>query len=184
MKPSAATVRVLGIDPGSESMGFGIVDTDGRTHRLVTVGAIRAPRNTGFPARLLNIENRLCSIIEQYAPQVCSIEETFFAANVKTALKLGHVRGVAIVAAARAGLQIFEYSPAAIKSALVGYGRAEKAQVGDMVRLLLNLAEVPQPHDAADALATAICHIHTAGTLERILAAEAGILKATGRDRE
>ena len=179
MTRATATVRVLGIDPGSESMGFGIVDTDGRAHRLVAVGAIRAPRGAGFPARLLNIETKLSSLIEQYGPQVCSIEESFYAANVKTAMRLGHVRGVAIVAAARLGLQIFEYSPASIKSALVGYGRAEKAQVGDMVRLLLNLAEVPQPHDAADALAAAICHIHTAGTLERILAAEAGISRTS-----
>lgn len=168
-------VRVFGIDPGSESMGFGIVDTDGRKHQLVTFGAIRAPRNAAFPARLLNIDDQLSSLIERYAPHVCSIEETFYAVNVKTALKLGHVRGVALLTAARAGLPIFEYSPAEIKMALVGYGRAEKNQVGEMVRLLLNLREIPQPHDAADALAAAICHIHHAGTIERILAAEAGI---------
>ena len=167
--------RVLGIDPGSESMGFGIVDTDGRKHNLVAVGAIRAPRHATFPARLLNIDTRLTSIIEQYAPHVLAIEETFFATNVKTALKLGHVRGVAIVVSARAGLSIFEYSPATIKSSIVGYGRAEKQQVGEMVRLLLNLKEVPEPHDAADALAAAICHIHHQGTLDRILAAEAGV---------
>jgi crossover junction endodeoxyribonuclease RuvC len=171
----AATVRVLGVDPGSESMGYGVVDTDGRKHKLVAVGAIRAPRHARFPARLLNISDRLSSIIDQYQPQVCSIEETFFAVNVKTALKLGHVRGVALLVAAQKELAIFEYSPASIKSALVGYGRAEKEQVGEMVRLLLNLREVPQPHDAADALAAAICHIHHAGTIERILAAEAGI---------
>jgi crossover junction endodeoxyribonuclease RuvC len=123
------------------------------------------------------IDSQLTSILEKYAPQVLSIEDTFYAVNVKTAIKLGHVRGVAIVAAARAGLSIFEYSPASIKSALVGYGRAEKAQVGEMVRLLLGLKAVPEPHDAADALAAAICHIHTAGTLERILASELGIRK-------
>jgi crossover junction endodeoxyribonuclease RuvC len=156
-------------------MGYGIVDTDGRKHKLVTHGAIRAPRGAGFPARLLNIDDRLTALVERYSPHVCSIEETFYALNVKTALKLGHVRGVAIVATARAGLSIFEYSPAAIKMALVGYGRAEKGQVGEMVRLLLNLREIPEPHDAADALAAAICHIHHAGTIERILAAEAGI---------
>lgn len=167
--------RVLGVDPGSESMGFGIVDTDGRRHQLVVAGAIRAPRHATFPARLLNIDTRISSLIEQYAPHVLAIEETFFAANVKTALKLGHVRGVAIVVAARAGLSIFEYSPATIKSSIVGYGRAEKQQVGEMVRLLLNLKEAPEPHDAADALAAAICHIHNQGTLDRILAAEAGI---------
>ncbi len=175
MSSRPSSVRVLGIDPGSESMGYGIVDTDGRKHRLVAVGAIRAPRHASFNARLLNVDTKLTSIIEQYAPQVCSIEEAFYAVNVKTAIKLGHVRGVAIVAAARAKLSIFEYTPAAIKSALVGYGRAEKAQVGEMVRLLLNLREVPEPHDASDALAAAICHIHNQGTLEKILAAEAGI---------
>lgn len=172
-RPSHA--RILGIDPGSESMGFGIVDTDGRKHRLVAAGAIRAPRRATFPARLLNIDQQLASIIEKYSPQVCSVEEAFYSANVKTAIKLGHVRGVALVAAARASLAIFEYTPAEIKSALVGYGRAEKHQVGEMVRMLLGLREVPQPHDAADALAAAICHIHVNGTLERILAAEAGI---------
>lgn len=165
----------MGIDPGSESMGYGIVDTDGRKHALVAVGAIRAPKHANFPARLLNISDKLTSLIEQYSPQVCSVEETFYAVNVKTALKLGHVRGVALLVAAQAGLAIFEYSPLAIKSALVGYGRAEKHQVGEMVRLLLNLKAIPEPHDAADALAAAICHIHTAGTLDRILAAEAGI---------
>lgn len=174
---TSSTVRVLGIDPGSESMGYGVVDTDGRKHRLVAVGAIRPPARASFPARLAFIDAQLTAIVEKFAPQVCSIEELFYAANVKTAIRLGHVRGVAVVAAARAGLAIFEYSPASIKSALVGFGRAEKAQVGEMVRLLLGLAEVPQPHDAADALAAAICHIHTAGTLERILAAELGIRK-------
>ena len=175
MSARPSHVRVLGVDPGSESMGYGIVDTDGRKHRLVAVGAIRAPRHASFAARLLNVDTQLSSIIEQYAPQVCSIEESFYALNVKTALKLGHVRGVALVVAAKMELAIFEYSPASIKSALVGYGRAEKEQVGEMVRLLLGLREVPQPHDAADALAAAICHIHHAGTIERILAAEAGI---------
>jgi crossover junction endodeoxyribonuclease RuvC len=175
MSARPSTVRVIGIDPGSESMGYGIVDTDGRKHRLVAAGAIRAPRHASFPARLLNVDIHLASIVEQYSPQVCAIEEAFYAVNVKTAMKLGHVRGVALVVAGRAGLAIFEYSPAAIKSALVGYGRAEKAQVGEMVRLLLNLREVPEPHDAADALAAAICHIHNQGTLEKILAAEAGI---------
>src|SRR4029078_4869329 len=99
----------LGIDPGGESCGYGIVDTDGRRHALVTAGAVAAPKRASFPVRLLNIDHELSSIIEQYAPQVCSIEESFFALNVKTALKLGHVRGVAVTAAARAGLSVFEY---------------------------------------------------------------------------
>jgi len=175
MTAPPSSVRVLGVDPGSESMGYGIVDTDGRKHRLVAVGAIKAPRQASFAARLLNVDEKLSSIVAQYAPQVCSIEEAFYAVNVKTAMKLGHVRGVALVVAARAGLAIFEYSPATIKSALVGYGRAEKRQVGEMVRLLLGLAEVPEPHDAADALAAAICHIHNRGTLDQILRAELGV---------
>jgi crossover junction endodeoxyribonuclease RuvC len=141
----------------------------------VAFGAVTAPKKASFPVRLLNIDHELSSIIERYEPQVCSIEESFFAVNVKTALKLGHVRGVALVAAARAGLSIFEYSPAAIKGALVGFGRADKHQVGDMVRVLLRLNAIPQPNDASDALAAAICHIHSAGTLDRILAAQVGI---------
>jgi crossover junction endodeoxyribonuclease RuvC len=168
-------IRVLGIDPGAESLGFGIVDTDGRRHALVTYGAVQAPKRASFAVRLLNIDHELSSIVEKYGPHVCAIEESFYAVNVKTAMKLGHVRGVAMVAAARAGLSIFEYSPASIKGALVGTGRAEKQQVAEMVRILLRLKETPQPHDASDALATAICHIHSAGTLDRILAATAGV---------
>lgn len=175
MKPAPGQIRVLGIDPGSESCGYGIVDTDGRRHALVTFGAVTAPKRASFAVRLLNIDHELASVVEQYGPQVCSIEETFYAQNVKTALKLGHVRGVAMTAAARAGLSVFEYSPAAIKGALVGYGRADKQQVGEMVRILLNLKTVPEPHDASDALAAAICHIHSAGTFDRILAATVGI---------
>jgi crossover junction endodeoxyribonuclease RuvC len=168
-------IRVLGVDPGAESLGYGVVDTDGRRHALVAYGAVQAPKRASFAVRLLNIDHELSSIVEKYAPQVCAIEESFYAVNVKTAMKLGHVRGVAMVAAARAGLSIFEYSPASIKGALVGSGRAEKHQVAEMVRILLRLKEVPQPHDASDALAAAICHIHSAGTLDRILAAKAGV---------
>jgi crossover junction endodeoxyribonuclease RuvC len=175
MSAGPGRIRVLGVDPGGESLGYGIVDTDGRSHSLVVYGAVTAPKKASFPVRLLNIDHELSSIIERYGPQVCSIEETFFAVNVKTALKLGHVRGVALVAAARAGLSVFEYSPAAIKGALVGFGRADKHQVGEMVRVLLRLKEIPEPHDASDALAAAICHIHSAGTLDRILAAQVGI---------
>jgi crossover junction endodeoxyribonuclease RuvC len=175
MSAGPGRIRVLGVDPGGESCGYGIVDTDGRSHSLVTFGAVLAPKRASFPVRLLNIDHELSSIIEKYSPQVCSIEESFFAVNVKTALKLGHVRGVALVAAARAGLSIFEYSPASIKGALVGFGRADKRQVGEMVRVLLHLKEIPEPHDASDALAAAICHIHSAGTLDRILAAQVGI---------
>jgi crossover junction endodeoxyribonuclease RuvC len=168
-------VRVIGVDPGTESLGYGIVDTDGRRHSLIACGAVQVSRRISFATRLLNIDRDLTSIIEKFQPHVCSIEESFYAVNVKTAIKLGHVRGVAMVAAARAGLAIHEYTPATIKGALVGTGRAEKHQVAEMVRVLLRLAEAPTPHDASDALAAAICHIHTAGTLERIVAASVGM---------
>jgi len=164
--------RVLGIDPGSETTGYGIIDTDGRNYHVVEYGAIRAPQNTPFHLRLLNISEKLEAIIARAKPDVVSLEESFYAANVKTAMKLGHVRGVALVAAARAGLPIFEYSPLEVKSATVGYGRAEKHQVQEMVRIILNLPQAPQPHDAADALAIAVCHIHHSATINRIGASQ------------
>jgi crossover junction endodeoxyribonuclease RuvC len=160
--------RVMGLDPGSETTGYGIIDTDGRKHVVVEFGAIRSTARMAFPDRLLNISSKLETIIERTRPECFAIEETFYAVNIKTALKLGHVRGAAIVAAARLGLTIFEYSPLEIKSAIVGYGRAEKHQVQEMVKILLRMTETPQPHDAADALAVAICHIHRSATATRI----------------
>ncbi|MBI4470711.1 MAG: crossover junction endodeoxyribonuclease RuvC [Acidobacteria bacterium] len=158
-------MRVLGIDPGSERTGFGVVESDGRSHRLVEFGAIHSGRGA-FPDRLVRIERMLREVIVRTAPDVVAVEEAFHAVNVKSALKLGHARGVAILAAARDGIPIFEYSPLEVKSATVGYGRAEKHQVQEMVRLLLGLKESPQPFDAADALAVAICHIHHSGSLK------------------
>ncbi|MCS6805398.1 MAG: crossover junction endodeoxyribonuclease RuvC [Blastocatellia bacterium] len=166
-------VRVLGVDPGSESTGFGIIDSDGQRHQPVEYGAIRAPRGGAFPDRLLYIETRLQRLIDTFRPDVVAVEEAFYAVNVKSALKLGHVRGVVLLVAARAGLPIFEYSPLEVKSATVGYGRAEKHQVQQMVRILLNLPAVPEPHDAADALAIAICHIHHHGHRHWRISAEA-----------
>jgi crossover junction endodeoxyribonuclease RuvC len=160
--------RVMGLDPGSETTGYGIIDTDGRKHVVVEFGAIRARTGMDFSERLLNIASKIEAIIERTRPECFAIEETFYAVNIKTALKLGHVRGAAIVAAARSGLAIFEYSPLEIKSAIVGYGRAEKQQVQEMVKILLKMATIPQPHDAADALAVAICHIHRNATAKRI----------------
>jgi crossover junction endodeoxyribonuclease RuvC len=157
-------MRVLGIDPGSETTGFGLIDTDGQRHQVVEYGAIRAVRGASFAERLLHIEDQLQQLIEKFRPDAVAIEEAFYAVNVKSALKLGHVRGVALLVAARAGLPIFEYSPLEVKSATVGYGRAEKHQVQQMVRIILGLPQVPEPHDAADALAVAICHIHHQGS--------------------
>jgi crossover junction endodeoxyribonuclease RuvC len=166
--PAPGWARVLGIDPGSETTGYGVIDSDGRKYQLVEYAGIRAPARFSFAERLLIITEKLEEVIGRLRPKVCAVEETFFAVNVKSALKLGHVRGVVLVAAARAGLEIAEYSPLEIKSALVGYGRAEKTQVQEMVRLLLKLKEPHEPLDASDALAVAICHVNTASTHARL----------------
>jgi len=151
-------VKVFGIDPGSERTGYGCVETDGSRHRIVMCGAITSPALTPFPDRLLAIHTRLAALIGECRPDAVAIENLFFATNVRSALKLGHARGVAVLAAAEARVAVFEYTPTEIKRAVVGYGRAEKHQVQQMVKLILGLAAVPAPHDAADALAVAICH--------------------------
>jgi crossover junction endodeoxyribonuclease RuvC len=161
-------LRVMGVDPGSHTTGYGVIESDGRRYKLIEYAGIRAPSGLAFAERLLAISKKLEEVIERLAPQACAVEEAFFAVNVKSALKLGHVRGVVLLAAARAGVEVFEYSPLEIKSALVGYGRAEKEQVQEMVRLLLKLKERPRPLDASDALATAICHANTASTAARL----------------
>jgi crossover junction endodeoxyribonuclease RuvC len=154
-------VRIFGIDPGSERTGYGCVETDGRRHNLVTCGAIGAPLSDSFPHRLARIHTELSALLASCRPDCVAIESLFHAANVRSALKLGHARGVAMLAAVEAGCAVVEYTPAEIKRALVGYGRAEKQQVGHMVKLLLGLSATPSPHDAADALAVAICHLHS-----------------------
>ena len=161
-------MRVLGIDCGGEYTGFGVVELcpDGKLVCL-TCGAIKLSTRDPLPVRLATIFNRLGMLIREHQPDNVAIEDVFYALNVKSALKLGQVRGVAMLAASTAGLDVSEYAPLTIKSAVVGYGKAEKQQVQHMVTRLLNLAEVPQPADAADALAIAICHLHTAATLER-----------------
>src|SRR5205823_1388220 len=137
------------------------VETDGSHHRIVVWGAIRSPALASFPDKLLLIHSRLTGILDECRPDSAAIENLFHATNVRSALKLGHARGVAMLAAVEAGVPVAEYTPAEVKRAVVGYGRAEKHQVQHMVRLLLGLAEPPTPHDAADALAVAICHVHS-----------------------
>ncbi|MGH9481014.1 MAG: crossover junction endodeoxyribonuclease RuvC [Terriglobales bacterium] len=158
-------MRVLGIDCGSEATGFGVVATDGRQHRALEAGVIRVRSSAsgGFAERLHEIHTRLTELMLVHRPDCVAIEDVFYARNVRSALKLSHVRGVAMQAAAAQGLPVAEYSPLAIKSALTGYGRAEKPQVMHMVRALLALKEMPNSHDASDALAVAICHIHSIG---------------------
>jgi len=153
-------VRVFGIDPGSERTGYGCVETDGPRHRIVTCGAISSPALASFPDKLHRIHSQLTIILAECRPACVAIENVFYSVNARSALKLGHARGVAMLAAVEAGVPVFEYTPAEIKRAVVGYGRADKAQVQHMMKLLLGLAAVPSPHDAADALAVAICHVH------------------------
>lgn len=153
-------MRVFGIDPGSVRTGYGCVESDGRQHRLVACGALASPAGAALPARLYSIHTRLLALLRQHGPDCVVIENLFHARNVKSALTLGHARGVAVLAAVQAGAPVLEYTPAEVKLAVVGYGRAEKRQLQQMIKLLLHLDAVPAPHDAADALAIAICHAH------------------------
>ncbi len=168
-------MRVLGIDCGTEYTGYGVVELS-REEKLIciTCGAIKLSPRDPLCERLATIFGRLGEIIRAHRPDNVAIEEIFYAVNVKSALKLGQVRGVAMLAASSVGLQVSEYAPLTIKSAVVGYGRAEKCQVQNMVTRLLNLAEIPEPPDAADALAIAICHLHTSATLAKQAAASGG----------
>ena len=161
-------MRVLGVDCGGEYTGYGVIEQDEQgTLRHLCSGAIRlSPRET-LEVRLMKICDGLTVVIGDYSPEIVAIEDVFYAVNAKSALKLGHVRGVAMLTAAQAGLPVMAYSPLSIKSAVVGYGRAEKAQVQLMVARLLHLPAPPEPADVADALAIAICHLHTAATLQR-----------------
>src|SRR5580692_177473 len=161
-------MRVLGIDCGGEYTGYGVVEMlSGARLVCLTSGAIKLSPREALPRRLSRIYMQLGAIISEHQPDEVSIEAVFYALNVKSALNLGQVRGVAMLAAASAGLEVSEYSPLTIKSSVVGYGRAEKQQVQHMVTRLLELAAPPEPFDASDALAIAICHLHTAGTLAR-----------------
>ena len=164
-------MRVFGIDCGTEITGYGVVETDAscREPRLVcnAMGAIRLKKTKTTPERLEQVFRELTAELERWEPDAVAIEEVFYSVNAKSALKLGQVRGVALLAAAEQGLAVAEYAPLTIKSSVVGYGLAKKEQVQFMVARLLELAEAPEPPDAADALAIAICHIHTAQTLAR-----------------
>ncbi len=153
---------VLGIDPGSETTGWGVVEGSARRYSLVGFGTVKASARERFAARLLKISDGIEALIARYSPDVCAVEDSFFAANAQTALKLGQVRGVVLVAAERARVEIAEYAPRLIKQTIVGYGAAEKHQVQEMVRVLLRLRTPPAPLDASDALAIAICHLHHA----------------------
>ncbi len=151
-------MRILGIDCGSERTGYGVIESDGRRHTMVDAGAIRAPASKPFAERLQLIHRGVVEALTRHRPEMCAVEAVFHAVNAQSALKLAHVRGVVLLAAADAGLLVGEYSPLEVKGSVVGYGRATKQQVQMMTASLLGLREVVRPHDAADALAVAICH--------------------------
>lgn len=153
-------MRVLGIDPGSETLGWGVVEGSGSKYAAVDFGTVKASPKKSFSQRLLTIYDGVAEVINRFEPDTMAIEEAFYAKNASVAIKLGQVRGVILVLAEQKGLAIAEYAPRLIKQTVVGYGNAEKQQVGMMVKVLLKLKTVPTPHDAADALATAICHFH------------------------
>lgn len=149
-------MRIFGIDPGTATTGFGIIDT--ARSELVDAGVIRTPAKQALELRLHTIHQELSELLSQYQPQEVAIEELYFASNVKTAISVSHARGVSMLAATQYGADVNEYTPLQIKQALTGYGRAEKHQIQEMVRMRLGLSSLPTPDDAADALAVAICH--------------------------
>ena len=153
---------VLGIDPGTATLGWGIIKrTEEVAYKVEAYGCIRTDKSTPFSRRLEEIHKQLGKIIKKYRPDIAAIEQLFFAKNIKTAITVGEARGVAILAAVGANLAVAEYTPLQVKQSLVGYGRAEKKQMQKMLKVLLGLKDIPRPDDAADALAIALCHLHS-----------------------
>lgn len=158
---------IIGIDPGFAITGYGIIEYSWNKFKLMDVGVITTEAHTELSDRLLTLNNELDVLISRYQPDAMAVEELFFNTNVKTAIKVGHGRGVALLSAAKAGIKVYEYTPLQVKQAVVGYGRAKKEQVQQMVKVLLNMDKIPKPDDAADALAVAICHAHSSGPVNR-----------------
>ena len=158
-------MRILGIDPGYAIVGFGILEADRGQARLLRCGAINTPAGAPMPARLLRIQEDMETLIREFSPDVMAIEELFFNTNVTTGIGVAQARGVILAAAARLGVEIFEYTPSQVKIAVVGYGKAEKRQVMEMTRRILGLSAVPRPDDAADAVAIALCHARSRTSL-------------------
>ncbi|MDD5922510.1 MAG: crossover junction endodeoxyribonuclease RuvC [Eubacteriales bacterium] len=167
-------MRILGIDPGYAIMGWAVIDHNGNRFHPVDFGSVTTDAGMEIPDRLQLLYSGLMGIIHEYSPEEASIEELFFNNNAKTVIHVGEARGVAILACVNCGLPVYEYTPLQIKQALVGYGRAEKKQVQEMVKTILHLEKVPKPDDTADAVAAAICHAHASGSgrkreIDRIL---------------
>ena len=149
---------ILGVDPGIAILGYGLVKYEANRFTVIDYGAITTDSGINMSARLTIIYDRLVDIIERHNPDAFAVEELFFNKNIKTALTVGHARGVAVLAGSKSGVQVYEYTPLQVKQAVVGYGRADKNQMQQMVKVILNLGEIPKPDDVADALAVAICH--------------------------
>ena len=155
-------MRVLGIDPGTATTGYGVVEESGEGLRALAYGVVTTPPDLPLPQRLQAIYRELRRLVREWQPDAAAVEELYFNVNVRTAMGVGQARGVALLAMADEGLTVAEYGPGEVKQALTGYGGAEKRQMQEMVRMLLGLPSIPRPDDAADALAVAICHLHSA----------------------
>lgn len=155
-------MRVLGVDPGTATTGYGIVEETMNGLQALDYGVITTSSKLAMPERLQIIYRDLLALAQKWEPETAAVEEVYFSVNVRTAMSVGQARGVAILALADAELEVAEYNPSMVKQAITGYGKADKRQMQEMVRMLLGLSEVPRPDDAADALATAICHLHSA----------------------
>ena len=158
-------MRILGIDPGYATVGYGVIDTDGVRYRTVDYGAVTTPPKIAFEERLEMIYDGVCELCEKFKPDAASVEELFFNTNLTTGIAVGHSRGVIMLALRKSGVEFNEYTPLQVKQSVVGYGRAEKKQVMIMTQTLLGLDKIPRPDDAADALALALCHAHSAKSL-------------------
>ena len=158
-------MRILGIDPGIATIGFGVIDSDKNHHKLIQCGVISTPAHTSLSSRLAQIYEDMCQLLDLFKPDAVSIEELFFNTNITTGIAVAHGRGVILLACQNSGVQIYEYTPLQVKQAVVDYGRAEKAQVMDMVKRICGLSAPPRPDDAADAVALALCHARSATSL-------------------
>ena len=158
-------MRILGLDPGIATIGFGLIESDRSKYSLVCCGVITTPAHTSLSSRLEQIYDDLTQLLEAFKPEAVSIEELFFNTNITTGIAVAHGRGVILLACQQAGVKIYEYTPLQVKQAVVGYGRAEKSQVMDMVKRLCNLKAPPKPDDAADAVALALCHARSSTSL-------------------
>jgi len=165
-------MRILGIDPGYAIMGYGIVDKEGNKYKLVDFGVLTTQPDSEMPHRLKSIYSDLMALIAEFEPDAAAVEELFFNTNAKTAILVAQARGAAILACANSALSIYEYTPLQIKQALTGYGRADKNQIQQVIKSILNLKEIPKPDDAADAVAAAICHGNSSGYLDAIAKAK------------